>query len=54
MWLRGKQKSMDCCCTDKIQTFLPERVKEKKDIVNTLLSFRAALSAEHFLMSDFE
>lgn len=54
MWLRGKEKSMDSYCTDKIQPFLPARLKEKKDVVKALLSFRGPLSAPHFLMGDFE
>lgn len=45
---------MDSYCTDKIQTFLPARLKEKKDVVKALLSFKGTLSAHHFLVRDFE
>lgn len=51
---RQTKKSMDSYCTDKIQTFLPARLKEKKDVVKALLSFKGTLSAHHFLMRDFE
>lgn len=51
MQLRGKQKSTDSYCTDKIQTFL---YQEKKDVARALLSFKGILSAQCFLMKDFE
>lgn len=45
---------MGSYCTDKIQTLLPARLKEKKDVVRALLTFKGTLSAQHFLMRDFE